>query len=188
MPPLLAIGASTGGPQALVEILKRMTRPLTYAVVIVQHVDPAFAPGLASWLSSETGLPVSAVDPGQTPRAGHVAVACTGDHLVLDVRGHFQYVAEPAGYAYRPSVDVLFESLRVAPLKPGVAVLLTGMGRDGAAGLRSLRQTGWHTIAQDEATSVIWGMPGAAVALDAADAVLPIQDIGAAVSRRLTRN
>ncbi|MBM4110097.1 MAG: chemotaxis-specific protein-glutamate methyltransferase CheB [Phycisphaerae bacterium] len=174
---IIAIGASTGGPHALAAALPR-GKELQAPVVIVQHIDRAFAPGLAEWLARETGHTVVIAHEGQVPTTGTVYVACSNDHLVLE-RGRFEHRAEPRHLAHRPSVDVFFESLVRQPC--GVAVLLTGMGRDGAEGLRALRRAGWHTIAQDQATSVVWGMPGAAVALDAAVEVLPIQRIAQAI-------
>lgn len=174
---IIAIGASTGGPQALAAVLPRGME-LPAPVVIVQHIDRAFAPGLAEWLARETGHAVTIAQDGQAPTVGMVHVACNDDHLVLE-GGRFAHRAEPRTLAHRPSVDVFFESLVGQPR--GVAVLLTGMGRDGAEGLRALRRAGWHTIAQDEATSVVWGMPGAAVALGAAVEVLPINRIAQAI-------
>lgn len=174
---IIAIGASTGGPQALAAVLPRGME-LPAPVVIVQHIDRAFAPGLAEWLARETGHAVTIAQDGQAPTVGMVHVACSDDHLVLE-GGRFAHRAEPRTLAHRPSVDVFFESLVGQPR--GVAVLLTGMGRDGAEGLRALRRAGWHTIAQDEATSVVWGMPGAAVALGAAVEVLPINRIAQAI-------
>lgn len=174
---IIAIGASTGGPQALAAVLPRGME-LPAPVVIVQHIDRAFAPGLAEWLARETGHAVTIAQDGQAPTVGMVHVACSDDHLVLE-GGRFAHRAEPRTLAHRPSVDVFFESLVGQPR--GVAVLLTGMGRDGAEGLRALRRAGWHTIAQDQATSVVWGMPGAAVALGAAVEVLPINRIAQAI-------
>jgi two-component system response regulator WspF len=185
-PPVLAIGASTGGPQALVCVLSALPKPLPCAVSIVQHVDPAFGPGLAEWLAGETKLPVEIAHARQAVTRGHVAVACSEDHLVVDGQGRYQYVADPVDYVYRPSVDVFYQSLLTAGVNPGTAVLLTGMGRDGATGLLALKQAGWHTIAQDEETSVVWGMPGAASRMGAATEVLPLDAIGKVVCRRLT--
>ncbi len=180
MPPLVAIGASTGGPQALVRILSDLPHPLLWAIVIVQHIDPVFAPGLAKWLAEETSLDVEVAHPGEPYAMGTVAVANTDDHLVVDRNGRYRHVKEPAEQVYRPSVDVFFHSLLQAGVAPAVAVLLTGMGRDGAAGLLALRRAGWHTIAQDRATSVVWGMPGAAVELRSGDrdAAPPIDRCG----------
>jgi chemotaxis response regulator CheB len=112
-------------------------------------------------------------------------VASSADHLVLSSSGRLRYSPEPRELLYRPSVDVFFESLVAAKAGPGVAVLLTGMGRDGAAGLGSLRGGGWITIAQDRATSVVWGMPGAAVQIDAASEVLPIEAIGGTIVAKM---
>ncbi len=182
-PSIVAIGASTGGPQALVAVLGALQRPLPCAIVVVQHLDVCFAAGLARWLADETGLPVSPITAGQRLDPT-VLVAATGDHLVLRPDGILSYSRDPADLVYRPSADVFFRSLPEAGLAPGTAVLLTGMGRDGAAGLLALKDAGWHTIAQDEASSVVWGMPGAAVALGAAREVLSIEDIGPAVAAR----
>lgn len=180
-PSLVAIGASTGGPQAIAAVLKGLPAALEVPVVIVQHIDRAFAPGLARWLADETKRPVGVAVEGETPRPGQIHVACTDDHLLLE-RGRFVHRAEPRAMPHRPSVDVFLGGLLGTPA--GVGVLLTGMGRDGAEGLAALRRAGWHTIAQDQATSVVWGMPGAAVALGAAVEVLPISKIGEAIGAR----
>lgn len=184
---VLAIGASTGGPQALVAVLSALPPSMPVAVTIVQHVDPAFGPGLAEWLACETRLLVDVARAGEPMTPGHVRVACSEDHLILDSGSRYRYVREPLDYVYRPSVDVFYESLLTARIGPGVAVLLTGMGRDGASGLLALKRAGWHTIAQDQATSVVWGMPGAAVRLDAASQVLPLNAIGSAACRKLAQ-
>ena len=183
--PLLAIGASTGGPQALTKLIAGLARPIHYSVVIVQHLDTLFVPGFVEWMAYETQLPVRQIEPGTRPQIGAVGVACTQDHLVITSNGIFQYVREPSGCIHRPSVDVLFDSLARAPLQPGVGVLLTGMGRDGAVGLKALKDSGWKTIAQDQHSSIVWGMPGAAVKLGAADQVLPLDQIGPAISKML---
>ncbi len=180
--PLLAIGASTGGPQAIADVLTRLHPPLNYAVVVVQHLDRQFVPGLVEWLSRETGMNLRVIEAGQRPTVETVHVACTSDHLVLTSAGDFQYVREPVDHVYRPSVDVFFHSLVRAPVPSGVALLLTGMGRDGAIGMQTLHQAGWQTVAQDQASSIVWGMPRAAVQLGAADQVLPLDQIGAAIS------
>lgn len=180
-PPLVAIGASTGGPAALMRILGRLPRSVPAALVIVQHVDEHFAPGLAAWLSRETGHDVTIARAGERPTQGVVTMASTNDHLVLTRDAGFAYTTHPADYAYRPSVDVFFHSLVHAWAGPIVAVLLTGMGSDGAQGLLTLRRSGWHTIAQDQATSVVYGMPKAAAALRAAVDILPLDQIAPAI-------
>jgi two-component system, chemotaxis family, response regulator WspF len=183
--PLVLIGSSTGGPAALAEVLGGMPGAPDSATVIVQHVDSAFAPGLARWLAERTGRRVELIEAGAQPLPGKVFLASTNDHVVLDESRRFRYVAEPAEIHYRPSVDVFFRSAAERWPERGVAALLTGMGRDGAAGLLALRRAGWLTIAQDEASSVIWGMPGAAVQIGAAALVLPPAGIARAIAERL---
>ena len=178
---LVAIGASTGGPNALVEVLSALPDDWDASVVLIQHVDAAFARGLASWLSERSGRRVEIAQAGERPHRGRVHLAVTDDHLVIGPDLRFVYIEEPRSLSYRPSVDVFFASLVAHWPEPGVAALLTGMGRDGATGLLALRDAGWSTIAQDEKTSVIWGMPRAAVELGAACKVLPVPEIGAAI-------
>ncbi|MFM8415314.1 MAG: chemotaxis-specific protein-glutamate methyltransferase CheB [Planctomycetota bacterium] len=185
-PRLLLVGASTGGPKALCDLLLPLPHDWNAAVVIVQHVDVAFAPGLATWLSDRTGHAVRVAEHGCQPRAGDVLLAGTNDHLVMTAAGALEYRAEPKEVFFRPSVDVFFESVAAHAARPGVAVVLTGMGRDGARGLAALRRKGWHTIAQDEATSVVWSMPRAAAEAGAAVEVLPVGRMPGAITMRLT--
>lgn len=184
--PLLAIGASTGGPGALVRLLSDLPRDMGVAVAIVQHIDARFAPGLAQWLATQSGHEVRVAAAHDRPTAGVVVVASTGDHLVLTPHG-YAYVADPLNHPYRPSVDVFLHSVLRTWRGPGVSILLSGMGADGANGLLACRRAGWHTIAQDEATSIVYGMPKAAAALDAAVEILPVEQIAAAVVRALRR-
>jgi two-component system response regulator WspF len=182
---LLVVGASTGGPKALCDLLLPLPRDWNAAVVVVQHVDVAFAPGLASWLADRTGRPVRVAEHGQRPQPGEVLLAATNDHLVMATGGSLEYRPEPRDVFFRPSVDVFFESVAAHGPKSGVAVVLTGMGRDGARGLAALRHKGWHTIAQDEATSVVWSMPRAAIDAGAACEVLPVARMPAAITARM---
>ena len=145
--------------------------------MIVQHVDAAFAPGLSQWLSEHAGRKVELVTEGMDLSEGKILLSGTDDHLVLGADRRLHYSAEPRTLNYRPSVDVFFKSVARHWPRPGVAALLTGMGRDGAEGLLELRRLGWKTIAQDESTSVVWGMPRAAAELGAADQVLPLPRI-----------
>ena len=176
--PLVAIGSSTGGPQALADVLAGLTAGFASAIVVVQHVDALFTPGLAEWLSLQSPMKVQLIKSGDRPEAGKVWLACTNDHLIFNPDLSFAYTPEPAKNPYRPSVDVFFESC--SHVIPGrhVAVLLTGMGRDGAKGLLALRNHKWLTIAQDKKSSVVYGMPKAAADLDAAVEVLPVKSIG----------
>ena len=181
LPPLVAIGASTGGPKALADVLSRLPHAFEAAVVIVQHVDVQFAPGMAAWLNDQTPLRVRMAFEGAHPEAGTAWLAGTNDHLILTSGLTLSYTSEPRDFPYRPSVDVFYRSLVTHWPRRDVAALLTGMGRDGAEGLKALRRAGWHTIAQDEATSVVYGMPKAAAEMGAAVQVLPIERVAPAI-------
>ncbi|HUQ03994.1 MAG TPA: chemotaxis protein CheB [Kofleriaceae bacterium] len=181
-PAIIAIGASTGGPQALATVLAALPAQLEAAVLIVQHIDPQFSEGMAQWLARSTPFTVELATQGVQPRGGVVYVAAVGQHMVVETDGTLAFTSRPREAAHKPSIDVLFTSL-IKRSRPGVAVLLTGMGRDGAQGLAQLRAAGWRTIAQDEATSVVYGMPKAAAELKAAAHVLPLPQIGPAIVR-----
>jgi two-component system response regulator WspF len=187
LPSLVAIGSSTGGPSALAKILSRLPANFGAAVVIVQHVDAQFAPGLIEWLNQQTPLSVLMASPGSRPEIGKVLIAVTNDHLCLQSNLSLTYTPQPIDYPYRPSVDVLFKSVAQHWHRRGIAVLLTGMGRDGAEGMSLLRTKGWHTIAQNQATSIVYGMPKAAVDLNAAVEILPLDAIAPTLIDRLTR-
>lgn len=176
-PPLLAVGASAGGPAALAALLGALPADLRAAVVIVQHVDAQFAPGLAEWLGRQSALPVRLAQDSDRLVSGAVLIAGRADHLVLRRSGALNYVREPAEYHYRPSVDVFFHSVARFWADRTVGVLLTGMGRDGALGLKALRDQGCYTVAQDAATSAVYGMPKAAAQLGAAVDILPLPQI-----------
>jgi two-component system, chemotaxis family, response regulator WspF len=188
LPPLLAIGSSTGGPKALATILSSFPEGLEAAVVICQHVDLQFARGLAEWLDSQTPLTVEIAEEGARPRSGLVLVAGTNDHLVLTQDLTFHYTADPLDYPYRPSVNAMFESVLKYWPRKDLAILLTGMGRDGAEGLSALRRAGWHTIVQDEKTSIVYGMPAAAVELGGAVEILPLERIAEAILSKIPIN
>ncbi len=181
LPMLLALGASTGGPEALAHILQALPADFPAGVVIIQHIAAEFAPGLALWLHGYSSLPIRLAGNGDKLKAGEVLLAGTDDHLSVGADHRLVYTAHPVDYPYRPSVDVFFHSLAASWPRPGVAVLLTGMGSDGAHGMLQLRQLGWYTIAQDQASSVVYGMPKAAADLRAACVVLPLAQIPAAV-------
>ena len=185
-PRLLLVGASTGGPKAVADLLLPMPHDWNAAVIVVQHVDVAFAPGLAKWLGDRTGRPVRVARHGDAPAAGDVLLAGTNDHLVMTRSRTLEYREEPREVFFRPSVDVFFESVADAWMQAGVALLLTGMGVDGAKGMLRLRSRGWHTIAQDESTSVVWSMPKAAIDLGAACEVLPVTQMPPSIVPRLS--
>jgi two-component system response regulator WspF len=184
-PRLLVVGASTGGPKAIADLLLPLPQDWNVATVIVQHVDVAFAQGLAKWLGDRTGRAVRVAEHGQQPQAGDVLLAGTNDHLALSKARTLEYREDPREVFFRPSVDVFFGSVADHWPQIGVAVLLTGMGKDGAKGLATLRGRGWHTIAQDEATSVVWSMPKAAIDAGAACEVLAIDQMARVLTARL---
>jgi two-component system response regulator WspF len=174
---LVVIGASAGGPAALATLLKGMPQAFSAGIVIVQHVDARFAPGLADWLGQQSTLPVRLARGGDRIVPGHVLIAGTDEHLVFESADNIGYTPQPSDHAYRPSVDVLFNSVGNWWRGSVVGVLLTGMGSDGAEGLGALRSKGHHTIAQDQATSAVYGMPKAAAARGAATEILPLDRI-----------
>jgi len=184
-PRLLVVGASTGGPKAISDLLIPLPTDWNVATVIVQHVDVAFAQGLAKWLGDRTGRAVRVAEHGHHPAAGDVLLAGTNDHLVLSKSRTLEYRDEPRDVFFRPSVDVFFDSVAEHWLQPGTALLLTGMGKDGAKGLLKLRTRGWHTIAQNEASSVVWSMPKAGIDMGGACDVLGIEQMPAAIASRL---
>ncbi len=186
--PIAAIGASTGGPMALATLMAKLPDDFSACVVVVQHVDAEFTGGLASWLDGHTGLSVEIAIEGTAPQRGKVLLAGYDQHLIMGADQHFAYTAEPTALAYRPSVDVYFESLAKNWSGTGTAALLTGMGRDGAKGLLALKTAGWHTVAQDESTSAVYGMPKAAAELGAAREILPLADIGDLLAKRFSRS
>lgn len=186
-PPVVALGASTGGPQALKTILANWPATFPAAVLVAQHISADFADSLAEWLAQGSVLTVRAARNGDRPAAGTVLVAATDDHLTMAADGSLAYTPEPPDNPFRPSVDVLFHSLAEHWPRPGAAALLTGIGRDGALGLLALRRAGWHTIAQEGSTCVVDGMPQAARQVGAAVEVLPLARIGESIARNLER-
>ena len=178
---LLAIGSSTGGPKALATILSHLPADFPGAIVIIQHVDVQFASELAEWLNDQSPLNVKLARNGDVPTVGTALIAGTNDHLVLSESMYLAYTPHPQDQVYRPSVDVFFESVAAYWKGDVVGVLLTGMGRDGGAGLLRLREKGYHTIAEHQSTCAVYGMPKAAVQLNAAVQVLPVQDIAPAL-------
>jgi len=175
--PLVAIGSSTGGPKALTTLISNLPADLNACIVIVQHVDKQFASGLVSWLKGNSMLDVELISEGARPVASRILVAATNDHLILGKDGLLHYTADPPDYPFRPSIDAFFLSLVDNWNRKDIAIILTGMGSDGAKGLLELRKKGWLTIAQDKATSVVYGMPKAAAELGAASLILPIDKI-----------
>lgn len=184
---LVALGASTGGPGAIVEVLRGLSSRVRVPVLLVLHINEPFGRAIADWLDAQTTRRVIIARHGQPlgELDGCVALAPPGQHLVVR-DGRTQLTSGPELHSCRPSVDVLFESVAAEFGTAAVGCLLTGMGRDGAAGLLAMRRAGAATIAQDEETSVVYGMPREAAMLGAAQRILPLDAIGAAVSELAT--
>jgi two-component system chemotaxis response regulator CheB len=176
---IIAIGASTGGTEAIKDVLLGFPAD-TPGVVIAQHIPPAFSTAFAKRMNRVCQMTVYEAEDGQQVLPGHVYIAPGDKHLLL-VRNGARYVCKlddgPPVNRHKPSVDVLFRSVAQQAGRNAIGAILTGMGKDGALGLKEMREAGSPTIAQDEATSVVWGMPGEAAAIGAASEVLPLNSI-----------
>ena len=182
---VIAIGASTGGPHALAALLAELPADLTAAVVVVQHMAEGFMDGLAAWLDGLCPLPVAVGAPGGALCPGTVTIAPSGVNLIVGDQLRLA-TEEPGPTQYHvPGIDATMSSVADAVGAAAIGVVLTGMGRDGAVGLKRMREAGAFAIVQDEASSAVYGMPAAAMAAEAADCQLPLSEIGAAL-RRLT--
>lgn len=186
---IVALGASTGGPQAVAEILGKLPPDLEAPVLVVQHIAPGFTPGMVEWLNhGSSRLPVRLGESGVMVRPGTVYVAPEQAQMGIGGDGRMRLTRKAAADGFCPSVSHLFETVAEAYGRSGMGVLLTGMGRDGAEGLMKIRDAGGITIAQDEQTSIVFGMPREAIRLGAAEFVLPLDDIprviGSLASRR----
>lgn len=180
---VVAIGASTGGPGAIVQILRSLPPGYPLPILLVLHIGEPFGAAFAEWLDGQSGHRVAYARDGEplVGARGRVVMAPPDRHLV--VRGdRLLLTSDPERHSCRPSVDELFTSIARECGRDGIACLLTGMGRDGAAGLLELRRAGSLTLAQDEATSVVYGMPREAVLLGAVERVLPLGEIGPALA------
>ena len=176
-PPLVVIGASTGGPPALAAVLGSLPLDLPAPVLVVQHMADGFVEGLARWLDGVVPMPVSVALNGDRLRPGHVVLAPSDGNLIVE-NGLRIRIEDPSPAQFHiPEIDRTLRSVADVCRDRAVGVLLTGMGRDGAAGMLALRRVGGFTIGQDEGTSAVWGMPGAAAALDGLDVELPLPQI-----------
>jgi two-component system chemotaxis response regulator CheB len=175
-PELVVVGASLGGPRALATVLRGLPADFSAPIAVVQHIADGFTEGLASWLGTESRLDVREAADGEPLRAGRVLLAPTGRHLLV-AEGVARLSDAPPVDTFRPSVTPLFVSAARAYGPRACGVLLTGMGRDGADGLKAIKDAGGPTIAQDEATSAVFGMPRAAIELGAVDRVLALDEI-----------
>jgi two-component system chemotaxis response regulator CheB len=184
---LVGLGASTGGPPVLQTILSGLPRSFPAPLLIVQHIAHGFLPGMVDWLSQTTGLRVHIAAHGAQPLPGHAYVAPDDFHLGIGARGEMVLGRQEPENGLRPAVSHLFRSLATFCGAASVGVLLTGMGKDGAAELKRMKDCGAHTIAQDRESSIVHGMPGEAIELGAAIQILPADKIAAALIALVTR-
>jgi two-component system chemotaxis response regulator CheB len=180
---MIGIASSTGGPATLAKILGRLPADFSAPILIVQHVSSGFVAGLAEWLDRVTPLHVGLAGHGETPQPGTVLLAPDGYHVQVNVQGVVELHKKPPYKGLRPSANFLFHSLARAYGPRAIGVVLTGMGDDGVEGLLALRQAGGLTLAQDEQSCVVYGMPREAVARDAVDQVLPLDQIAPTLER-----
>lgn len=178
---LVAIGASTGGPQALAHLLGALPPDFTPAIVVVQHMADGFIEGLASWLDALCALPVGVAAAGVRLQPGTVTIAPSAHNLIVNEHLRISIEKPPVTQFHVPGVDATFDSVARSIGPRAIGILLTGMGRDGAAGLKAMRDAGAITIGQDEESSAVWGMPAAAAACGAVQRQLPLTEIAAAL-------
>lgn len=181
MPEVVAMGASAGGPQALEAVLAGLPRDFPVPLLCVQHIADGFIDGLTAWLRTHAALDVRIARDGETATRGTVYFPQEGRHLLIAENRRLVLSPDAPRNGHRPSVDTMFESVARHHGSKAVAVILSGMGTDGARGLLAVRQAGGMTIAQDEATSVVFGMPGEAIKLGAVRSVLPVGQIAGAL-------
>lgn len=179
---IVAIAASTGGPAAIYTLLTALPAGFPAPILVVQHISRGFTPGFAEWLDKSSPLRVKLAQQGEPLVPGTVYVGVDDRHLALDAVRNIHLSMAPAVGGFRPSGTVLFESVAKAFGRTALAVILTGMGRDGVDGLRAIRREGGRTIAESEASAVIYGMPAAAVQAGLADFVLPLDGVCAALA------
>ena len=175
--PIVAIASSTGGPQALLTVLKALPKDFPCGVVIVQHISAGFAQGLADWINREVELTVKLAVDGESIEPGIAYICPSGVQLRIKKERCFHLTQEPACHGHKPSATILFESVAEVYGNRAIGVILTGMGADGSTGLQKLHAASGKVLAQDEATSVVFGMPKAAIDLGVVDWVLPIDQI-----------
>lgn len=180
---LVVMGASTGGPGAVIRVLRGLPPDFPLPILLVIHIGELFSAALAEWLDGQSPIPVRHARHGEPlPVRGRAQVLLAPANRHLEIRGaELRLTQGPERNFCRPSVDVLFESAARELGGRALGCLLTGMGRDGASGLLALRQAGAPTVVQDEATSVVFGMPREALRLGAAEAMLPLEEIGPAI-------
>jgi two-component system chemotaxis response regulator CheB len=181
---IIGIASSTGGPAALVKVLGKLPASYPAPILVVQHVTRGFTDGLAQWLDGETPLRVRVAAHGDALAPGHVLVAPDDHHMQVNQRGNVKLSQEPPYKGLRPSANFLFNSLAYTHGSKALGIVLTGMGDDGAEGMTALHQAGGLTIAQDEESCIVYGMPREAVARKAVDLVLPLDQISTVLEQQ----
>ncbi len=179
---ILVVGASTGGPHALETVLAKLPADYPLPIVCVQHISQGFLEPFIVWLAGKVKLAVSIAKAGEQPKNGHIYFAPDHANLEFDSRGHFRF-SQAADYLHYPCINVTFHNVARHYGRQTIAVLMTGMGEDGADGLRAIAQAGGVTIAQDEASSTVFGMPKAAIENGAAQKVLNLEQIADEICR-----
>jgi two-component system chemotaxis response regulator CheB len=186
-PSIICIGTSTGGPNALADVFTELRQPLSVPVVVVQHMPPVFTRLLAERLSQSSRLSCVEGEDGQSLQPGKIYLAPGGKHMEVERNGpwgRLRLHEEPPVNSCRPSVDVLFASVAKAYGAAALGVVLTGMGQDGLRGCERLRENGGRVIVQDEATSIVWGMPARVAEAGLAEKILPLKEIADELRRR----
>ena len=184
---LVVIGASTGGPPALATILKGLPQYLPVPIAVVQHIAPGFVVGLRQWLQRESSLPIKLASNGEPLQGGTAYLAPDNFHLEIGAGKKLALAGGPPLQGHRPSIDRLMESAAQIYGGDVVGVLLTGMGRDGAQGLKKIREAGGWTIVQDEATSLVFGMPREALLTGGAEIISPLEKIADEIVQATSR-
>ncbi|MBL4775019.1 MAG: chemotaxis protein CheB [Mariprofundus sp.] len=184
---LVVIGASTGGPSAIVEVLSQIRYRTDVAIVLVQHLDAIFSGSMTNWMDKKVSWPVGQAQDGGALHAGEVILVSGDDHWILDSFIKVRKTSEDHGF-FMPSIDAFMFSLIANWHQPAFGVLLTGMGKDGSVGLAAMQKKEWTTFAQDEQSSAVYGMPQAAARLGAADQIMSPAMIGKEIDIMLQRS
>ncbi len=179
-PDLAVLGASTGGPGAIIKVLSSLGADNALSIIIVQHIEASFISGFVQWIQTELNRSVEVAREGSSPYPGRIYVAGASGNLELSDDFKFRYVRAPQGQLYTPNINHLFCRLAGLPIKANAA-LLTGMGDDGALGLKELADRGWSTFVQSPSSCVVSGMPDAAVKLSPRHTVATPEDIGKSI-------
>jgi len=181
---LVLIGTSTGGPKAISQILQKLPSKINGSLIIIQHLDKSFSKELVEWLSRFSQINLQIPKSSNNIEKGKIYIVTGDEHLSL-IDNKFYYSKEPKNLHYKPSIDKFFESISNYDILKGVAIILTGMGNDGTKGLISLKKKGWITIAQDEYTSTVFGMPKSAIESTAVTYILGINEISDYIAKFL---